>query len=476
MQNRSKKNHLFLLLCFYVIPVHGMELILTENDTKQKSGKEFVTSSPRRSHDCNRLIRIFNSQQAFTAGTPWRKVVPAKILMTPDSQGLIIAEYGRVRHCLFDKKEDNLKIIIEHTQGKKYPPMIAVDQKQDGSMMVFSVNNYTNDKNKRLAECIIFCNGFSKKQLLDMPIQVISAGGYGRLLAVAGGHDIRLIDVEMDKSSQASFRFPHVDNNWIVDMAMHPEGKSLIAAGNNGDIQWFSIRQERNGFMIDHVKSVKVKHDIRNIYYPSNDELFYVDCDGNIKSFSLDNVLMTNNEDIKTNDFDQLADEEWFFANHFVSAKACCPENVNLSKQVSATIIKVFRKNDKDQDEFVFEVPDLHNRYNYLTDEGKYASAEGHLLHVAVGSKYVAALATDGNLMVWEAPSKNIVDKSKHSELSSSNESDGENKKDSAREGKEGGKKKLVDSLESLKQRLRSSSNSREFSPTRSLKHDDDKK
>lgn len=504
MQNRSKKNHLFLLLCFYAIPMYGMELVLEGNDCKKKPDKEFITSSPRRSHDCDGIIRIFKPQQAFKAGTPWRKVIPTKILMTPDSESLIIAEYGCVRHCLFDKKEDNSKIIIEHTQGKQYPPMIAVDQKKDGSMMVFSVNNYASDKNERLAECIIFCNGFSKKQSLDMPIQVIAAGGYGRLLAVAGQHDIKVIDVETDKSSQASFRFPHVDNNWIVDMAMHGEGKALIAAGNNGNIQWFSIGQDHNSVKIDHVKSIKVHHDIRNIYYPSNDELFYVACDGKIKSFSLDNILMTNNEDMKTNDFDQLTDEEWFFANHFVSAKVCCPKNVNLSKQASVTTIKVFRKNDKDQDEFFFEVPHLQDRYNYITDEGKFASAEGHLLYAIVGSKYVVALATDGELRVWKAPSKNIVNnnitgskveldsigslenikpvsrsgsaKSKHSKLNSSDESDGEGKKSSPRDGKESGKKKLTDSLESLKQRVRSSSGSREFSPSRSSKHGDSKK
>ena len=113
LQNRSKYNQFFLFLFFYSVTLSGMEVAPTK---KRESGKrENIVTSNRRAHTPDQLIQIFSPKQAFKTGTPWNKIVPKSIMITPDSKGVILAEYGAVRQCFFDaKEEDGSKIIIEH--------------------------------------------------------------------------------------------------------------------------------------------------------------------------------------------------------------------------------------------------------------------------------------------------------------------------------------------------------------------------
>lgn len=437
LQNRSKYNQLFLFLFFYSVTLSGMEVVSTK---KRESGKrEHSVTSNRRAHTPDQLIQIFSPKQAFKTGTPWSRLVPKSIMITPDSKGVILSEYGAVRHCFFDSKEDiGPKVIIEHCHAKKCFPLVTMAQKKDESLVVMSVANYTNSENKRIAEYVVFCNDFARRQKLDSSVQAISSDSYGKMLAIAGSHIVKVVDLETYKSAEAAFSFFHNDDNWIVDVAMNPEGKWLVAAGNQkGQIQWFSIVKENGCIMLNSLKQIIVDDIIENIYYPNRDELLYVDCKKRVKSIAMNDMLTSNNEHVKTADtfdFDKLLEGEKFAVDQAMRTKVCCVKHtkqrilesekfvvdqavltkvcsVEYNKQhedVTSTI-EVWRKNNSEDMEIIAcEIPLLQERYNYITDAGLSEFGTGHLLHAAVGRNHVVALATDGSLRVWNAPGKYI--------------------------------------------------------------------
>ena len=407
VQNRSKSNQLFLFLFFYSVTLSGMEVVVAI--------KEPVVSTNRRSRQPDCIFPIFDPKKEFKSGTPWSDVVPGIIKITPDGNGVVLGQHGVVKHALFDKKDVVLKAVIEFPCAKKYTPMIAVSQRKNGSLLIISASNYTNSENKRVAECIAHCNESFTNKKLDWFVQAISSDACGRMYAIAGQHSVMVVDFETNKTSEASFKCLTNNENWIADIAMNPEGKAVIAAGNHGEIQWMSLSRDNHGIVLSNLKQVMVKDDIKNIYYPDSNQLFYVMQGGNIKTITMENLLTINGEDVTTTDFGGISAGDTFVADSNVVAKLFLPKDKVFAlkdtglQQETVSIIEVLRKNNEKDEKTILEVPSLHDRYNYITELGQRASAIGHLLDVTMSGNVVVGLATDGSMRVWELPHNHII-------------------------------------------------------------------
>ena len=393
MQNRWKSCGIFLFFSLQTIVVFAMNLFVLSNETSLK---------PRKT------ISIFDSKTALESRMPWGDVVPGAVIVTPDGKGVVISERGRVRRAHFDSMDDcSPETIIEHARVK-HSPMITMAQKKDGSLLIVSAGNYTNQEKKCVSEYILFCDGLSKVKKLEGPIQALSLDSAGEKLTIAGKLSVMVVDLETDKNTMAFFKHNNREN-WIVDIAMNPKGKEIIVVGDQRGVQWMSLSKEDEGDInLSNLKQVVSKDNIKKIYYPNAEELLYLTLDGKAKIINIKNDLLEPSGE----EMNQTTDFSHSLLYNMVSADpsehVATAHWTNDTKVATRHKIKIYRKSNEYVEKFILEVPEL-ERYNYITALGQCGSGIGYLLDVALYDNRVVALATDGKLRVWFLPEKNVV-------------------------------------------------------------------
>jgi len=349
-----------------------------------------------------RTITIFDPTQELLLDKPWRKVVPASVMITPDGKGFVIGEYGQVRHSLFESKIGNVpKVIIEHACAKEYAPMIAMAQKKDGSLLVVSAGNYINSEKKRVAEYIIFRNGWCKTEKLDRSIQTIAIDSHGKKLAIAGQRSVVVVDLEGNQTDEVFFKGLAKSESWIVDIAVYKTGHSIIGVGSQNGLQLLSLTKKNDEMDLCTLKQVESADVIKKIYYPTLEELLYLTQDGEAKTIDMYHLFdIDNDQEIKAIHFAHPSSYDKVVADPsgYITT-AHWTNNVKSNHK-----IKVYRKNNKCIEKFILEMPTITERYDYVTEFGNRAHGIGHLLHVAVRGNVVVALATDGKMRVWSLP------------------------------------------------------------------------
>ncbi len=391
-----KRMGLFLFFSFNSVVVFAMNSPVISNDLSLKPDK---------------IMTIFDPKKELELGRPWNEVVPGNMMITPDGKGVVIGDCGRVRYAQFDREYDIYpETIIEHSRVK-HSPMIGMSQKNDGSLLVVSAGNYINVDKKRVAEYIMFCNGSSHIKKIDWPIQAISLDSCGKILAIARRDSVTVIDLETGKNAEVYFKGSVFDKNiWIVDIAIHAKGNSIIATGSQGGVQLMALSKKDQGDInLSILTQVMSGDSIEKIYYSSLEELLYVTHDGKAKIIATYNLLENDQENVQTTVFAAPSSCNMAIAD---SGEHIATAHWNNNRNVREDIrrkIKVYRKGMQCIEKFVLEVPQLEDRYDYITELGQCGLGVGHLLHVALCDKCVAVLATDGKIRVWSLPEKNVI-------------------------------------------------------------------
>ncbi len=362
-------------------------------------------------------LRFFYTKTVSEEGKLWREIVPGDLIITPDEDGVIVSDPGRVRHFHFNTGKSD--VIIKHQCIKKIP-LIAVAEQQDKLLVVASACNYYSKQDRKLvAEYAVYSHGFCNFAQMDSPIQAISLNASGDVLAIADLLSVTLIDLNTNKSNQSRFKRKVFDGSHrIVDIAMNPKGNDIVIAGSRGDIQLMSCAEDLSNFSND--KQVKTGDKIKKIYYPcsgdshSEDsvskygELFYLTDHGKAKIVK---VIELNEKDI-----DRQIDTVFFAKSSKYDkvtadlgdqiAVAYWTDDIKMDEDIRKKI-KIYRKDCKGHmDEFILEVPDVEESYDYRTSSGTLDEGIGHLLQVALRGKTVVALATDGRLRLWSLPER----------------------------------------------------------------------
>ena len=398
-KNELKFRAILLFFSFYTVTTVSMDTPTVSSHLRIKP---------------QRTITIFDPAQELLLDKPWRKVVPGSIMITPDGKGFVLGEYGQVRHSLFENKIGDVpKVIIEHPCAKKYAPMIAMAQKKDGSLLVVSAGNYTNSEKKRVAEYIVFCNGWCKTEKLDRPVQAIAIDSHGTKLAIAGQRSVVVVDVDTNQTDESFFKGLNKNENWIVDIAVYKTGRSIIGVGSQNGVQLMSLTKKDDEMDLCTLKQVESADVIKNIYYPSFAELLYLTQDGQAKTIDMYHLFDTDNDqEIKATHFAHPSSYDKVVADPsgYITT-AHWTNNIKANHK-----IKVYRKNDKCIEKFVLEMPTITEGYDYVTKFGNRAHGIGHLLEVAVRGNVVVALATDGKMQVFDLPEESLFSKQLHNE------------------------------------------------------------
>lgn len=373
-----------------------------------------------------KIITIFNPKKELEIGRLWYEVIPGNIMITPDDKGVVIGVRGQVLYSSFDKTDDrDPELIIEHPRVT-HSPMITMAKRRDGSLLIVSAGNYINSEKKAVAEYIIYSSshGYSKLHKLDWPIQAISVDSLGETLAIAGLHAVKVIDCVINKTDMASFKKRFGSENWIIDIAMNPEGNAVVAVGNEKSeaIQWMMLTKVENKVDVQNLKQIDSKDSIEKIYYPSSQEIFYVTRDGKAKIVDVYDVLENTGEELKAVSFFDLSVHAPLYdmvvgdpSEHVATAH--WTNNLRLSEEIRKKIeVYCKDKNNNYIQKFILEIPALEERYVYVTPLGQQASGIGHLLNVALRARHVVALASDGKMRLWQLPENLLSEQFKNRE------------------------------------------------------------
>ncbi|HLW73250.1 MAG TPA: hypothetical protein VKR54_04325 [Candidatus Babeliales bacterium] len=399
MQNKWKHSEIFFFFSFYIIPICAMNepRVLTSNFISKKN-------FPLKPH---KIIPVFDSKATLQAGKSWYDVVPGTVMITPDSQGVIIGDHGKV-HLLQLNNNNISKLIIEHPYVT-HSPIIAMAQTKKKELLVASAGNYMDLTNQRVSEYILFCNGSSQIYKLEFPIQAIALSPYGEKLAIAGFDHVTIIDLETPEKDSKRVRTTQGD--YIIDIAINSEGRAIIAAECQGGLRLMDVSKCDAKIGIHNLQLAISNDIIKKIYYPCDAELLYITHDGKAKTIVLEDLLINEYNkkingtvfaesplyDMVTADFsEQIATAHW-------------TNDIKVAEDVRRRI-KVYRKCNEYIEKIVLAVPALDSKYNYITNRGQYDSGVGHLLTVALRGNRVIALGTDGQLRLWSLPPKGMSD------------------------------------------------------------------
>ena len=367
---------------------------------------------------------LFDPSKSFTMGKPWSELVPRDVMVTPDNKGIVSSEPGKVRH--FKIGGNGWTTIIEHP-CVKHPPMIAMAQQEDRSLLIVSAGNYINEEQRLVSEYIVFCNGSCRVEKSNWPIQAIAIDCVGKILGIAGPSFIERVnlhcdndeknpvksnatdksgvaDVSVSPYKKAYFKHNIGKKNWIMDIAMCPEGKSVIVTGNKGGAELVSLRGN------DDAKSCCqqfiTKDFIKEVCYRTPKKIVYVTHDASVKTIDVKSLLQSTGKEINRADylfFSSLHDRVAIDVAEYLTI-AYWTSNIQVD---SRHRIKIHRSNNESVEQFVLEVPSLEARYDYITDLGQYGSGISCLLCVALRGRNVIALGTDGKMHTWSLPEKN---------------------------------------------------------------------
>ncbi len=382
-----------LFFCLYTSIAFSMEIIPEVLSVVQQKVEFFP----------KKTISLFDPKKESEKGRLWDEVVPGELIVTPDEKGVIITDHGRVRYAQFDT--GNIDVIIKHQCIKKIP-LVAVAQKQDGSLLVVSVCNYYSEQdNKNVAEYAVYSHGSSRFHHLQSPIQAISLDATGDILAMAILSSVMVMNLNTKETKEAFFKKKNFldDTHWIVDIAMHPIRKWIVIAGSHEDIQWLSYDDK-----LSNDKQVKTTDKIKKIYYPSVEEILYLTDRGEAKVVKMAELMEKDNNFI----VDTVSLATSLKYDKVVAdlseqiAVAYWTNNIKMAHNIRQKI-KMYRKDDMRIDKIILNFSDLEDLYNYRTSSGKQDFGIGHLLHVALRGKTIVALATDGKMRLWSLGEQN---------------------------------------------------------------------
>lgn len=347
-------------------------------------------------------ISIFNPIDIVQSGKLWNEEVPKNILIIPDGSGVLFGNNGRVSRILLNNEKDvKPEVIIEH-RFVKHTPLIKVAKKKDGSLLIVSAGNYVTENNRRVSEYIIWQNGFTTMTELEWPIQAIDLDLYGTKFAIASESYVTLIDLETSKYNESRTRVVNKHDNCITDVALHPEGTGLIVVASQKGVNIISIFKKDNDTVnLSHLIQGVISDIIKNIYYPSVEELLYITHDNQVKQINMHDLMEVNGGDIKVIPLEVLSLYQKVTIDQGIgSAVAYWNSGTKVIKDILCKI-QVYRKNNQGFEKFMLDASPIKERYNYIAKFGERRVGIGQLLDVVLRDDYVAALDTDGQLKVW---------------------------------------------------------------------------
>jgi hypothetical protein len=352
---------------------------------------------------------IFNFQEELEREGNTKDVFSVRLLVTPDQKGVLIGRHGKV-HFMSIENELNPSVekLIEHAQFLN-SPMMATAHRKDGSLLVCSAGNYSDQLNQKYyGEYILWRDKkISDPQKIHSPLQAIALDKEGKTIALAEASCITCIDVDTHASANyIIFSKNKSDRVLSIDI----NANYLVVAMLNGDIHLMQM-SHFNG-ELSPLKKIKAVGDIKQIYYPGESEIVYKTKQHEIKNIDMYAFLDSQEgQELSCLSFGKDYYDKIFFDKE--NETAVCiwtKKSNNVDCKRNEIIIKKRRKDEMtlkstfDLIESRYEVPLLLDQKYFYRKKGRITSGLGHLCYVALCKNVLAALGTDGTLYWWVIP------------------------------------------------------------------------
>jgi hypothetical protein len=411
------KQH-FLLLLFCCIPfIRGME-------PAEISLQPQKDDAPRNTTP-DKVFKIFDPELLAKAGIPIGTAVPKDILITPDGNGALIGEPGRVRYINFSNLfESQPHILIEH-RCRKFWPIFAVAQMKDGRLVVVSFVNYKDrENNKRVSECIVCYNTFAfpprsnahdvfeksiyEKKNFDWPVQAVALHCAGTVVVIAHGEYLEAFNLITWKSKTSKFWPKNPSGLVIVDLSVKCKGENVAAVDSRGVVDFKMLAVEEKDIEFNHLRDVHPGNEspILKICFLETTDLLYVTSEGTVKIVNTSDWLENSHGNVKSLTFSHADSREKAAVD-----QNALPATIHWTKKkiTHDTGIKIYRDNGTEREEFNLKLGNMPATYPYITKMGQNATGSTHILAAVLRDSRVAALCTDGNMKIWSLPKTHKV-------------------------------------------------------------------
>jgi len=420
IHNICKNFQRFLFFSSYVVFIFAMD---SEQPISTMLRKELV---PRKT------FPIFDPKRAFELHT-----------ITPDEQGVVIAECGQVRYLNFGTFSDP-EVLFEHPHVK-HVPMIAMAQKKDTPLLIVSAGNYANPEAKGcISEYIVFIRDrLFKNHKLNHPIQTMRLNPEGDILAIAGNNFATIIDLKNNKFDKI---LCSSKENWFEDIAIGPDSMHIVCAENRGAIQLRAVHRTVKNINTSLLKQVETGDIIKKINYSSAEELLYLTHDGKAKTINMYDLLENSPVDLR---YDKVKKIEKYELTSIVGGNVTSKlfadsvlynlvavdqglefstvhwtDNIHVAGD-DRRMIEVHRRNNECVENFILTIPTLEEKYNYITENRQCCVGIGHVLLAELCGRHVVALGTDGRMYLWILPEKSPVHSKVHKDQEVINRGEG---------------------------------------------------
>lgn len=395
---------------------------------------EEISEPQKKTIQAHQNFHFFNPRKIIEKGKSPDLFFSSNLTIAPDEKSILIATEGKVYTTevrpLFCNR--TIDLIINHP-SVKISTMIAAHKKDDRSLLVVSAGNYfESDTNKWISEIILYDTKTKtySNNIQKWPIQAIKLSPNGKYLIAANLSTVILFEiVNLSLKLQDSLGLTPIHNschqqsyqkNTIVDIAINKDMIEkdfyIITAGKNGLTQL--SKTTNNNTELSKTKQNIWNDIIRKIHFPKMDTIIYTTDTGEAKTIDLMGQLLKYDIKSQSSDF---SDSPFTFSN-------APPHYDQTSLDTGNEIASIYwTKNEtaSDRDRSKLYVYKMYNNkkvclkliadfsentYEDISNKGQLEEHNTHFLTATLYNSTITALASNGEIFIWNLLSEKQSD------------------------------------------------------------------
>jgi hypothetical protein len=414
MMHQIKMKSVFFIALITINNVKSMENIAESKEQIIKACQSF---------------HFFHPKEIIKKGKSPELLFNSNLTITPDEKSIIIATEGKVYITPTKPFFLNQTIdLIIHHPSTKMSTMIAAHNIDNKSLLIASAGNYfESDTNKWISEIILYNSQTEtyKNNPLKWPIQAIKISPNGKHLIAANLSTILLFEIINLKLQlhdainlipiTTSCHQSNYQKNTVVDLAINKDMTEkdfyIIAAGTNGLTQLSTTA--KNATELYKVKQNIWNETIRKIHFPTMEKIMYVTDTGETKIIDLMDQLLEYDLESESSSFSH---SPFTFSNaprHYEQtsidtgseiAATYWTKNETASAKERSTLY-VFKMYNQKKSRLKLIANFSEKTYEDISNKGQLEEHNTHFLTATLYNSTLAALASNGEIFVWNLSS-----------------------------------------------------------------------